>query len=589
MTDITIKYTEKMVGAGHPSLADTLNRFMLVEHEVDGTHKLSIDISFVDIRGQLPDGYVSDGSVVYRTQIKAAADKAVANGIPLFIPPGMWNTDIVLETTAEIFGLTPNKCILYNSGIGDALDLSGASYYNHYAGFQVKGNIASRDGIVLYTELGDNAGYIRFTEVDSLYHGRHGVLHKRAWGTQYMNCNFSYNEGLGFYSTAEASDGGGANSLVLFMCQVRWNGGINAATTYSDYKGGISINGGNCVTIEGCTIESNNAWQILTGQDTYQGLNVLNIHKCYLEGRGPNTATVGGTLYFNKGSKISVTNCEIGFAASLGDTSYAYFIDTSANVGTIYEDNNQYSGGGAGTELLINAGKTLKRPIHTVVTKQMGDTGAGGVPVAQTLLTASNDGEYKITGTIHCGRNSEQGESFPFIATRYQSARSVSIGNAITTKRNFDAWDTTKVPDFSYFALTDMIIHVWCNFTAGNTGVSALTGSPTANTEVNRMVMNGAYTVAAGITFHCKKGSYYKIALVGVPASVTISTLSVGTVELTTIAPTIAWSGNNLQVTWEAYHVGYIEFSYSYSSLPSQFSLNATYLQRSDELANLPF
>ncbi|MBI5562763.1 MAG: hypothetical protein HY894_07945 [Deltaproteobacteria bacterium] len=39
MTDQRIQYTEKMVGAGHPSLADTLNRLALVEHNDDGTHK----------------------------------------------------------------------------------------------------------------------------------------------------------------------------------------------------------------------------------------------------------------------------------------------------------------------------------------------------------------------------------------------------------------------------------------------------------------------------------------------------------------------------------------------------------------------
>lgn len=39
MTDTRIQYTEKMVGAGHPTLADTLNRLALVEHNNDGTHK----------------------------------------------------------------------------------------------------------------------------------------------------------------------------------------------------------------------------------------------------------------------------------------------------------------------------------------------------------------------------------------------------------------------------------------------------------------------------------------------------------------------------------------------------------------------
>ena len=586
MADITIKYTENMVGAGHPSLADTLNRFMLVEHEVDGTHNLSIDISFVDIRGQLPDGYVSDGSVVYRTQIKAAADKAEANGIPLFIPPGTWNTDVVLRTTAEIFGLTPNKCILYNSGIGDALDLGGASYYNHYSGFQVKGNVSSRDVITLYTTAGDNPGYMQFDAVYSTYHGRHGLYHRNAWGTKYRGCKFHYNKGLGAYLLTTTGDPGTHNGVSFLQSEFRWNGGTAAATTYADLKGGISINGGTCVTFDdACIIESNNAWQIMTGHDTYQSLQVVNILNSYIEGRPTGSATVGGTFYFKYGGKIRVEGCEIGFGAGVGNTSYAYYIDGAVQVN---EENNQYSGGGGGTSLYINAGAKLGRTIKPVVTTQMGDLGAGGAPIAQTLLTASNDGEYKITGTIHCGRNSEQGESFPFIATRYQSSRSASVGYAITGTRGFGARDTTKVKNTNYLSATDLIISAYAVVESGFVfveGYSDATATPTTLITKSSISVVG-YIV--NITFTVKKGDYWRVDFAGA-GSANIKTTPVGTVELTTVAPTIAWSGNNLQVTWGAYHVGYVEFSYTQASMPTTFTLNSAYLIRNDELANLPF
>ena len=39
MADQTIAYTEEMVGSGHPTKSDTLNRLALVEHNTDGTHK----------------------------------------------------------------------------------------------------------------------------------------------------------------------------------------------------------------------------------------------------------------------------------------------------------------------------------------------------------------------------------------------------------------------------------------------------------------------------------------------------------------------------------------------------------------------
>lgn len=81
MADKRIQYTEKMVGAGHPSLTDTLNRLSLVEHDNDGTHTSinadniktrlpRIDVTHADF-GADPTG-VADSS----TAIQAAIDLA---------------------------------------------------------------------------------------------------------------------------------------------------------------------------------------------------------------------------------------------------------------------------------------------------------------------------------------------------------------------------------------------------------------------------------------------------------------------------------------------------------------------------------
>lgn len=40
--DQRIQYTEEMVGSGHPTKSDTLNRLSLIEHNTDGTHKSGI-------------------------------------------------------------------------------------------------------------------------------------------------------------------------------------------------------------------------------------------------------------------------------------------------------------------------------------------------------------------------------------------------------------------------------------------------------------------------------------------------------------------------------------------------------------------
>lgn len=41
MADQRIQYTEEMVGAGHPTKSDTLNRHPAIEHNMDGTHKMT--------------------------------------------------------------------------------------------------------------------------------------------------------------------------------------------------------------------------------------------------------------------------------------------------------------------------------------------------------------------------------------------------------------------------------------------------------------------------------------------------------------------------------------------------------------------
>jgi hypothetical protein len=68
MADQTIKSTEEMVGSGHGTKADTLNRLSLVKHETDGTHKAD-DYLALDTTPQLvadldPQGYSTNWSQV---------------------------------------------------------------------------------------------------------------------------------------------------------------------------------------------------------------------------------------------------------------------------------------------------------------------------------------------------------------------------------------------------------------------------------------------------------------------------------------------------------------------------------------------
>jgi len=73
MADLTYKSNEYVVGSGHATLEDTINRLALVEHNTDGTHKIDIGIlppgAPLDWPTEtVPDGFLErDGSSLSRT------------------------------------------------------------------------------------------------------------------------------------------------------------------------------------------------------------------------------------------------------------------------------------------------------------------------------------------------------------------------------------------------------------------------------------------------------------------------------------------------------------------------------------------
>ncbi|MBI5887079.1 MAG: hypothetical protein HZB85_10950 [Deltaproteobacteria bacterium] len=83
MTDKRIQYTEKMVGAGHPALADTLNRLSLAEHNSDGTHKGMAAILFA----------------VQNTPVSLTGNTNEATLFSVVIPGGAMGANGVLRVT----------------------------------------------------------------------------------------------------------------------------------------------------------------------------------------------------------------------------------------------------------------------------------------------------------------------------------------------------------------------------------------------------------------------------------------------------------------------------------------------------------
>lgn len=89
MADLRILHTEEMVGVGHPTKIDTLNRFMTVEHNNDGTHKAITQVTdpYVDVRAF---GAVGDGVTDDTAAVQAAIDAVSASGGTVYFPVGVY-------------------------------------------------------------------------------------------------------------------------------------------------------------------------------------------------------------------------------------------------------------------------------------------------------------------------------------------------------------------------------------------------------------------------------------------------------------------------------------------------------------------
>ena len=120
MADQRIHYNEQLVGAGHPTKTDTINRLALIEHNNDGTHNKLTQVKdpYTDLRAYLPAGYVTDGSVNYASCIQAAITDMPDGGTLLF-PKGSWMVD---NTTIYLTSANNNATyILKGQGKGTIL------------------------------------------------------------------------------------------------------------------------------------------------------------------------------------------------------------------------------------------------------------------------------------------------------------------------------------------------------------------------------------------------------------------------------------------------------------------------------------
>src|SRR3990167_1863451 len=234
MTDLRIQSTEKMVGSGHPTQADPLNRLSLAEHNNDGTHNKLTKVTdpWGDIRAY---GAVGDGS----TDDTAAIQAAVATGKDVFIP----RTASFYKVTAVITLATAGQTIW---GLGERSYIKGTGTNQNV--FTASGV----DGIKVYnckiespstrSGLTDGCGIYfvncdRVNILDNLFAGG------RSAGVQLRDCNYGYVCGNKFLSSVvnPATDNHTQTGTDIYLSYSSSHNSIIGNTCISGIGVGIAV------------------------------------------------------------------------------------------------------------------------------------------------------------------------------------------------------------------------------------------------------------------------------------------------------------------------------------------------------------
>ena len=234
MTDQRIQYNERMVGAGHPTLSDTLNRLSLIEHNTDGSHH------WVDVRtyGADPTG-VADSTTAFTN--------ALAAGKYVFIPSGTYKITSTLTAASKwLFGTGSNGVTLNYTGTGACLNVSGSDATpSRVEGISITGTSSGSAGILV------NAG-LRRSIFRDLYVT--GYTAAGAYGIDLaasLNNGIYYNlfekvavrssaNGLRLYSSDGAAQGSRANANTFNMVSLNDNAGNGL---FVDYANGNTFTG----------------------------------------------------------------------------------------------------------------------------------------------------------------------------------------------------------------------------------------------------------------------------------------------------------------------------------------------------------
>lgn len=139
--DQIIRYTEEMVGAGHPLKSDTLNRAFLVTHNADGTHSIVPYAALTGVPTSFPWDNLTGTAGVTSTElgflvgVSSSIQTQIGLKAPIASPSFTGNGTITGEFTTQQLNTTcdssANTCYFNSSDTGDpASPVEGDCWWN---------------------------------------------------------------------------------------------------------------------------------------------------------------------------------------------------------------------------------------------------------------------------------------------------------------------------------------------------------------------------------------------------------------------------------------------------------------------------
>lgn len=311
MSDLRIQHTEEMVGAGHASKADTLNRLALAEHNNDGTHKKLTQVidPWVDVRAY---GAVGDGATDDTTAITGALAYASSNKLGVKLEAN--KTYLVSNLTIAGTGNVPLYVDLNGSTIKAKTGATGAlvtieNPHSKVHGFRLE------NGIIDSNSQADNALYVH-----GMQHGR--LRNLKLMGSVSHNLKAYAESGYGVYysSFTDVFSTGGAG--VYF--------GSNPAQATSRFNANTLINiVSHYSTGSGITMEyaNQNYLRAVVEQCQHHGINLLQVvYNLRLDGYVENHGLAGAGYY---GLNLATNVWNVDYVGKLTTGSSGKFGGTS--------------------------------------------------------------------------------------------------------------------------------------------------------------------------------------------------------------------------------------------------------------------